>query len=168
MTSTYIDPTAEVSPEALVGEGSIIWNWTKVRESARIGNDVSIGQHCYIGHGVVIGCQCKIQNGVNIYNGVTVGDEVFIGPSVTFTNDLHPRVVGEWSVVPTVVGRGASIGANATIICGVTLGQHCMVAAGAVVTRDVPDYALVMGVPARIIDYVNKDGSRRHVKIDEV
>jgi len=151
MKPTYIDPTAEVSPEALVGEGSQVWNWTKVREFAQIGNDVSVGQHCYIDHGVVIGCRCKIQNGVNIYNGVTVGDEVFIGPSVTFTNDLHPRVVGEWSIVPTNVGRGASIGANATIICGVTIGERAVVGAGSVVVDDVPARTLVVGNPARFV-----------------
>ena len=109
MTSTYVDPTADISPVASIGEGSRIWNWTKVRESACIGAGVSIGQHCYIDHGVVIGDRCKIQNGVNIYNGVTIGDEVFIGPAVTFTNDLHPSAVGEWLVTPTVVSARCAI-----------------------------------------------------------
>jgi acetyltransferase-like isoleucine patch superfamily enzyme len=151
MTSTFFDPTADISPAAFIGEGSRIWNWTKVRESARIGTGVSIGQHCYIDHGVVIGDQCKIQNGVNIYNGVTIGDEVFIGPAVTFTNDLHPRAVGEWSVTPTIVGNGVSIGANATIVCGVTIGKGAVVGAGSVVIGDVPARTLVVGNPARFV-----------------
>jgi acetyltransferase-like isoleucine patch superfamily enzyme len=100
---------------------------------------------------VVIGERCKIQNSVNIYNGVTIGDEVFIGPAVTFTNDLHPSAVGEWLVTPTVVGNGASIGANATIVCGVTIGEGAVVGAGAVVIDDVPVRTLVVGNPARFV-----------------
>ncbi len=151
MTSTYVDPTADVSPDASIGDKSRIWNWTKVRESACIGAGVSIGQHCYIDHGVVIGDRCKIQNSVNIYNGVTIGDEVFIGPAVTFTNDLHPSAVGEWLVTPTIVGNGASIGANATIVCGVTIGEGAVVGAGSVVIDDVPARTLVVGNPARFV-----------------
>ena len=151
MTSTYIDPTAVVSPDASIGDESRIWNWTKVRESACIGAGVSIGQHCYIDHGVVIGDRCKIQNSVNIYNGVTIGVEVFIGPAVTFTNDLLPSAVGEWLVTPTVVGNGASIGANATIVCGVTIGEGAVVGAGSVVIDDVPARTLVVGNPARFV-----------------
>ena len=159
MNATYIDPTAEVSPEASIGEGTSIWNWTKVRESARIGNGVSIGQHCYIDHGVVIGDRCKLQNGVNVYNGDTIGDEVFVGPSVTFTNDLRPRAIGDWEVVPTYVGDGASIGANATILCGVEIGQRAMVGAGSVVVKDVPPGAIVVGNPAQVIQPSDSSGS---------
>jgi len=148
---TYIDDRAEVSPEAVIGDGCKIWDWTKVREDVRIGDGVSIGQGCYIDHGVVIGDQCKIQNSVNIYNGVTIGDEVFIGPAVTFTNDLHPSAVGEWLVTPTIVGNGASIGANATIVCGVAIGEGAVVGAGSVVIDDVPTRALVVGNPARFV-----------------
>jgi len=151
MTATYIDPTAEVSADASVGEGSRIWNWTKVRESASIGAGVSIGQHCYIDRGVVIGERCKIQNGVNVYHGVTIGDGVFIGPSVTFTNDLYPSVTGEWMVYSTAVGNGSSIGANATIVCGVTIGEGALIGAGSVVVDDVPARTLVVGNPARIV-----------------
>ena len=151
MTLAYVDPTANVSAFASVGEGSRIWNWTKVRESACIGDGVSIGQHCYVDHGVVIGERCKIQNGVNIYHGVTIGDEVFIGPSVTFTNDLHPNAVGEWTVTPTTVGNGVSIGASATIVCGVTIGEGAVIGAGSVVIDDVPDRTLVVGNPARFV-----------------
>ena len=151
MTSIYVDPTADVSPHALLGEGSQIWNWTKVRESASIGAEVSIGQHCYVDHGVVIGDRCKIQNSVNIFHGVTIGEEVFIGPSVTFTNDLLPSAVGEWTVTPTTVAAGASIGANATIVCGVTIGEGALVGAGSVVVDDVPARTLVVGNPARVV-----------------
>ena len=151
MTSTYVDPTADVSMDASVGEGSKIWNWTKVRESASIGAGVSIGQHCYVDHGVVIGDRCKIQNSVNIFHGVTIGDEVFIGPSVTFTNDPYPSVAGEWVLTPTTVCNGASIGANATIVCGVTIGEGALVGAGSVVVEDVPARTLVVGNPAQIV-----------------
>ncbi len=157
-TLTYVDPTADVSSKALVGEGSCIWNWTKVRESACIGAGVSIGQHCYVDYGVVIGERCKIQNGVNIFQGVTIEDEVFIGPSVTFTNDLYPRAVGEWSIVTTFVGRGATIGANATVVCGVTIGEHAVVGAGSVVVDDVPARTLVVGNPARFIRKLTGSG----------
>ncbi|MBT5073849.1 MAG: N-acetyltransferase [Kordiimonadaceae bacterium] len=165
----YIHCTAEVSEHAKLANGVKVWNWTKIREDAVLGEDCNIGQCCYIDFKVSLGARCKIQNGVSLYHGLIIANDVFIGPNATFTNDLVPRAHNvDWNITPTTILDGASIGANATIICGVTLGQHCMVAAGAVVTRDVPDYALVMGVPARIIDYVNKDGSRRHVKIDEV
>ena len=148
---TYVDPRAEVSPDAIVGKGCRIWDWTKVRENVHIGDGVSIGQGCYIDHDVVIGDRCKIQNGVNVYHGVTIGDEVFVGPAVTFTNDLRPRAVGAWDVTPTRVGDGASIGANATIVCGVEVGPGAFVGAGSVVVNDVPAGALVVGNPARVV-----------------
>jgi acetyltransferase-like isoleucine patch superfamily enzyme len=148
---TCIDPTADVSPDSSLGKGCEVWKWTTIRERACIGDGVSIGQHCYIDHGVTIGKRCKIQNDVNIYHGVVIGDEVFIGPAVTFTNDLHPRAVGEWSVTPTVVGNGVSIGANATIVCGVTIGEGAVVGAGSVVISDVPARTLVVGNPARFV-----------------
>jgi acetyltransferase-like isoleucine patch superfamily enzyme len=118
-----------------------------------------IGQCTYIDVGVHVGSHCKIQNGVSVYQGVTLGDAVFVGPSATFTNDLYPRARSpDWQVSPTLVEAGASIGANATIRCGITLGSHCMVGAGAVVVKDVPAHALVVGQPAHIIDYVNRSG----------
>ncbi|MBF0623659.1 MAG: Gfo/Idh/MocA family oxidoreductase [Magnetococcales bacterium] len=159
--SSHIDPTALVHPSAIIGRGVAIWNWTKVREGARIGDSCSIGQGVYIDYGVTLGSGCKIQNGVNVYHGVTVGNNVFIGPNATFTNDLYPRAgEGDWTVVPTQVEDGASIGANATIVCGITLGRHCMVAAGAVVIHNVPPHGLVMGQPAKLVDYVNIQGRR--------
>ena len=160
-SGVYIDPTAIVHPEAQLGLGAAIWNWTKVREGARIGANCNIGQNVYVDANVKIGAYCKIQNGVSVYSGVTLGDAVFVGPNATFTNDLRPRARStDWQIVPTMVEAGASIGANATIICGVTLGAYCMVAAGAVVTRDVPPYALVMGCPAGVVDYVTVKGDR--------
>ena len=156
----FIHDTSDVSPEATIGDGTSVWNWTKIREHARVGADVSIGQHVYIDEGVTIGDRCKIQNGANVFAGVTLGDEVFVGPSVTFTNDLNPRATGDWEITETRVERGASIGANATVVCGVTLGAGCMVGAGSVVIRDVAPGELVVGNPARVIGRVDADGTR--------
>jgi len=157
--SVHVDGSAEVSPDALVGSGTVIWNWTKVRERAQIGSDVSIGQHCYIDHDVEIGDRCKIQNGVNLYHGVSIGKEVFIGPSVTFTNDLHPRALGEWEVTTTRVDDGASIGANATIVCGIDIGAGALVGAGSVVIEDVPARTVVVGNPARVVRRLDEESS---------
>ena len=153
---TFIHDTADVSLDAEIGTGSLIWNWTKVRERAVIGSNVRIGQHVYIDHDVVIGDNCKIQNGANVFHGVTLADDVFIGPAVTFTNDPYPRTSGDWDVVKTMVERGASIGANATILCGVTLGADCMVGAGSVVLADVAAGMLVVGNPARVVGPVRQ------------
>jgi len=152
---TYIHPSAEVSPGAVVGEGSKVWHQVQVREGATIGCDCQLGKDVYIDQGVTVGNKVKIQNGVSVYYGVAIEDEVFVGPNVTFTNDRHPRAFNSnWLVTGTKVLKGASIGANATIICGVTIGRYAMVGAGAVVTRDVPDFALVLGNPARVAGYV--------------
>lgn len=147
--SVTIHPTADVDPDAAVGARTSIWNWTKVREGATVGQDCSIGQHGYVDTNVVIGDRCKIQNAVNMYDGLSIGSDVFIGPAVTFTNDLHPRALGDWEITRTLIEDGASIGANATIVCGVTLGTGCMVGAGAVVIHDVAPGVLVVGNPAR-------------------
>lgn len=150
-----VHPTAEVSPEAFVGEGTTIWHWSQVRERARIGARCSLGKDVYVDTEVVLGDDCKVQNFATLYRGLTVGNRVFIGPHVCFTNDRYPRSVSpDWQVVPTKVEDGASIGANATILCGVTIGRNAMVAAGAVVTKDVPPHALVAGVPAKVMGWV--------------
>ena len=134
-----------------------------MRENASIGTDCNIGQCVYVDTDVSIGASCKIQNGVSLFRGVTAGDRVFFGPGATFVNDLLPRADSDaWEVVPTRILDGASIGANATILCGVTLGTNCLVGAGAVVTKDVPDHGLVVGNPARLIDYVTAEGNRLH------
>lgn len=147
-----IHPTAIVDEGAVIGADTSIWHWTHVVAGARIGARVSVGQGCYIGP-VAIGEGCRIQNNVSVYAGVTLEQDVFLGPSCVFTNVMHPRahVSRKDEYAPTLVKRGASIGANATIRCGVTIGEYAMIGAGAVVLQDVPDYAIVAGVPARVI-----------------
>lgn len=156
-----IHPTAEVSQDAQIGEGTVIWNNAQVRDKACIGSHCVIGKDVYIDTQVIIGSGVKIQNGVSVYKGVTVEDDVFLGPHMTFTNDLYPRAFSiDWEVVKTLVQKGASIGANATIVCGKSIGEYAMVAAGSVVTKDVPAHALVMGNPARITGVVCKCGHK--------
>jgi UDP-2-acetamido-3-amino-2,3-dideoxy-glucuronate N-acetyltransferase len=150
-----IHPTAVVEAGACVGDGTRIWHRSHVRDGARIGAACTIGFCVYVDTGAVIGDRCKIQNHVSVYRGVVLDDDVFVGPAATFTNDRYPRAASSvWEVVPTRVRRGASIGAHATIVCGVELGAWSMVAAGAVVTHDVPDHGLVMGTPARLRAWV--------------
>lgn len=159
--TVFIHETAVVAPQAALGQGTRIWVNAQVRENAYIGQDCDIAKDVYVDHGVSIGARCKIQNGVSVYHGVTLEDDVFVGPSATFTNDRIPRAFNRnWECVATLVKRGASIGANATIVCGVTLGEYCMVGAGSVVTADVPPYALVVGNPARVVGKVDKMGRK--------
>lgn len=155
-----IHPTAEVAPSASIGPGTSIWNQAQVREDARIGAGCSLGKNAYVDVGVVIGDHVKIQNNVSLYHGVTVEAGVFIGPHVCFTNDKVPRAVNpdgspktdaDWEISPTLVRSGASVGANATVLPGVTIGRWAMVGSGSVVTRDVDDHELVVGNPARRI-----------------
>src|SRR5213594_4544952 len=154
-----VHPTAEVSPRASVGEGTQIWHWVQIREGARIGRNCRIGKDVYIDADVVLGDRCKVQNFATIYRGVTIGDRVFVGPHVCFTNDLYPRAdSSDWHLVETKVQDGASVGANASIVCGITIGRNAMVAAGAVVTKDVPPHGLVAGVPAKLIGWVCECG----------
>jgi UDP-2-acetamido-3-amino-2,3-dideoxy-glucuronate N-acetyltransferase len=168
VSEPYVHPTADVDPLAQLSDGCSVWNWTRVREHAVIGAGTKLGQGVYIDHGVRLGAGCKVQNGVSVFHGVTCGDHVFVGPNATFTNDRAPRAASgdDWEVVPTSVGDHVSIGAGAIILCGITLGRGCMVGAGAVVTADVPELALVVGNPARVIDFVDLDGRRRRVGPD--
>ncbi len=152
--------TAVIDEGAEIGNNTKIWHFAHIRGGARIGNDCIIGKGCYIDTGVVIGDRCKIQNMVSVYNGVTLEDDVFVGPHAVFTNDLKPRAVGDWQIVQTLVKKGASIGANATIVCGIEIGSYAMIGAGAVVTKTVPSHGLVVGVPAKLIGYVCKCGER--------
>lgn len=152
--------SAEIEHGAVIGNGTRIWHLTHVRTAAVIGDSCSIGRNVFVDSGVHVGDRCKIQNNVSVYRGVTLEDEVFVGPSAVFTNDLHPRAVGDWAVSETLVERGASIGAGAVIVCGVTIGTGALVAAGAVVTRDVAPRALVMGNPARVVGSVCEHGHR--------
>ncbi len=155
--STYIHPTAVVDEGAQLGEGTRVWHFCHVEGTARIGSGCSIGQNGYVGHRTVIGDGCKLQNNVSIYEGVTLGRGVFCGPSCVFTNDLTPRALypkRHEHFVPTVVEDGASIGANATVVCGHRIGRCAMIGAGAVVTSDVPPHALMLGVPAKQSGFV--------------
>lgn len=158
-----IHPTAEVAASATIGPGTSIWNQAQVREQVTIGADCVIGKNVYVDSGVVIGDRVKVQNNVSLYHGVTVEDGVFIGPHVCFTNDKLPRAVNrdgsaktdaDWQVSPTLVRFGASLGANSTILPGVSIGRWAMVGSGSVVTRDVADHELVVGNPARRIGSV--------------
>ena len=147
-----IHPTAVVDEGAEIGEGTAVWHFCHVQSGARVGKRCTLGQNVYIGSRVTIGDDCKLQNNVSIYEGVTLGNGVFCGPSCVFTNDLTPRArypKGHENFVPTNVLDGASIGANATIVCGHTIGKNALIAAGAVVTTNVPDHALMLGIPAQ-------------------
>lgn len=145
----YVHETADVSSEAKVGDGTFIWHQAQLREGATLGRNCRLGKDVYIDKNVTVGDDSKIQNGATVYDGVTLEDGVFVGPHVIFTNDLYPGAQpDDWTIVPTLVKAGASLGANATILCGVIVGSYAVVAAGAVVTRDVFDHAQVAGNPA--------------------
>lgn len=159
MSNFFVHPTAEVSDKAKIGENTKIWNQAQVRNDAEIGSNCIISKNVYIDEHVKIGNRVKVQNNVNVYHGVTVEDDVFLGPSMTFTNDMYPRSFNsDWKITETLVKKGASIGANSTIRCGITIGEYAMVGAGSTVTKDVPPYALVVGNPARQIGWVCKCG----------
>ncbi len=163
----YIHPSAEVSPQANIGPGSRVWHQAQVRERASLGANCIVGKGAYIDFDVSIGSNVKIQNGVYVYHGASVEDGVFLGPGVILTNDKLPRAINpdgtlksdaDWEVSPTLIKRGAAIGAGSVVLPGVTVGEFAMVGAGAVVTRDVPDHGLVYGNPARLHGYVCKCG----------
>ncbi|MEX2650064.1 MAG: DapH/DapD/GlmU-related protein [Alphaproteobacteria bacterium] len=162
MTEAFIHPTAVIDQPASIGAGTRVWHFAHVMAGAQIGRDCVIGQNVMVGAGVVIGDGCKIQNNVGVYQGITLEDGVFVGPSAVFTNVRNPRagVERKNEFGATLVRRGATIGANATILPGVELGAYCFVAAGAVVTRGVAAHALVAGVPARRIGWVSHAGER--------
>lgn len=157
----YAHETAIIESDVQIGEGTRIWVNSQIRSGAIIGKHCNIGKDTFIDQGTQIGNNVKIQNGVSIYKGVVIDDDVFVGPNAVFTNDLHPRAMNtNWIITKTSIRKGASIGANATIVCGVELGENCMVGAGSVVTRSVPDHALVVGNPAKRIGWVCKCGKR--------
>ncbi len=155
MSQVFIHSTAIVDKTAKIGEGTKIWHFSQVREKAIIGKNCVLGYSVYVDRNVKIGNNVKLENRANIYDGVTIEDDVFIGPHVTFTNDLYPRSVSaDWKIVPTLVKKGASIGAGSVVVCGVTVGEYAMIGAGSVVTKDIPAHALAFGNPARIRGFV--------------
>jgi acetyltransferase-like isoleucine patch superfamily enzyme len=169
-----IHPSSVVAEKAEIGDGTQIWLFCQVRENVRIGPGCILGKGVYVDSGVTIGKNVKIQNNVSVFAGVTIEDGVFVGPHVCFTNDKVPRAVNpdmtlkgadDWAVASTLVKAGASLGANSTIVCGTTVGRWSMVAAGSVVTKDVPDHALVLGNPAKVVGFVCVCGQR--VTLDE-
>jgi UDP-2-acetamido-3-amino-2,3-dideoxy-glucuronate N-acetyltransferase len=161
-TSYYAHPTAVIDPNVTIGAGSKIWHFSHVLGGSVIGERCVLGQNVVAGPDVRIGNGCKIQNNVSVYKGVTLEDDVFCGPSMVFTNVLNPRAFIERKdeFRPTLVRRGATIGANATIICGNTIGEYAMVGAGAVVTKDIPPFALVVGAPTRFLGWISRSGDR--------
>ena len=156
----FVDETAVVEQPCTIGEGTKIWRFCHVMAGATIGSDCTIGQGVFVAGGAVIGDRVKIQNNVSVYDGVAIEDDAFLGPSCVLTNVKNPRARHRGHRESTRIGRGATIGANATLICGVTVGAWAFVAAGAVVTRDVAEHALVMGVPARWVGWVSRHGAR--------
>ena len=158
----FVHESSFVDEGARVGAGTKIWHFCHIQSGAVIGENCSLGQNVNVAGGAVIGNRCKLQNNVSVYDGVILEDGVFCGPSCVFTNDLTPRAEypkGKENYKKTIVKKGASIGANATIVCGHTVGSYAMIAAGAVVTFDIPDFALVAGIPARIVGRVDERGT---------
>jgi len=160
--NVYVDPTAQVAPSARLGRGTKVWAFTRIAEGAAIGEWCQLGQNVYVDRDVQIGSRVKIQNNVSVYTGVTIGDGVFLGPSCVFTNVTFPRAFIErkHELTATIVRRGVTIGANATIVCGVTLADFSFVASAALVTRDVEPFALVVGSPARRVGWACACGER--------
>lgn len=174
MNAPYVvHPSADVADTAVIGAGSKVWNYAQLREGSVLGEECIVGQGAYVGAGVIVGNRCKIQNHALVYEPARLGNGVFIGPAVVLTNDTYPRAVNpdgsgksasDWTPTGVTIKDGASIGANATCVAPVTVGAWAIVAAGAVVTTDVPDYALVAGVPAKRIGWVGRTGKRLQIK----
>jgi acetyltransferase-like isoleucine patch superfamily enzyme len=169
MRGAVIHPTADVASSAVIGEGTRIWSNVQIRDGARIGRNCVFGRNSFVDLDVVVGDNVKVQNNASLYEGLTVADGVFIGPHVIFTNDKVPRAVtpsgalkdkDDWVLGRTSIGTGAALGAGCVVVTGVTIGAWAMVGSGAVVTRDVPDHALVLGNPARVVGYVSAAGVR--------
>ncbi len=162
MATYQAHETAVIDPGCTIGDGTRIWHFSHIMPGCIIGRNCNIGQNVVISPQVVLGDNVKVQNNVSVYTGVTCGDDVFLGPSCVFTNVVNPRsaVSRKDQYLKTHVGRGASIGANATIVCGHTIGEYAMIGAGAVVTKDIPPYALMVGNPSRLIGWVSEYGHR--------
>ncbi len=158
----YVHPSSIIDEPVKIGKGTKIWHFCHVMKGAVIGERCSFGQNVFVGSRVVIGNNVKVQNNVSIYDNVYLEDDVFCGPSMVFTNVVNPRshIIRKHEYLDTIVKRGASIGANATVVCGVTLGRFCFIGAGAVIVKDVPAYALMVGVPARVVGWMCHCGVR--------
>ena len=166
--SYQVHPSAIVDDGAEIGDGSRVWHFVHVCGGAKIGKGVSLGQNVFVGNKVIIGDLCKLQNNVSIYDNVTLEEGVFCGPSMVFTNVYNPRslIVRKDEYRNTLVKRGATLGANSTIVCGVTIGAHAFIGAGAVVQKDVPDFALMVGVPARQIAWMSAYGEKLDLPLE--
>jgi len=169
VSAPRIEPSADIDARAVIGDDTLVWHLAQLREDVRVGRECVIGRGAYLGPGVVVGDRCKIQNHALVYEPAVLGDGVFVGPAVVFTNDLLPRAVtpdgrlkdgSDWEAVAVTVREGASIGARTVCVAPVTIGRWALVAAGSVVIHDVPDFALVAGVPARQIGWVDRSGAR--------
>lgn len=162
-----VHDTAIIDEGAIIGSGSRIWHWSHICSGAQIGENCSLGQNTFVGNAVVVGNNVKVQNNVSIYDNVTLEDEVFCGPSMVFTNVYNPRaaVPRKHQYMATLVRRGATLGANCTVVCGVVVGAYAFVAAGAVVVRDAPDYALVAGVPGRQVGWMSAFGEQLNLPL---
>jgi UDP-2-acetamido-3-amino-2,3-dideoxy-glucuronate N-acetyltransferase len=162
MSDPFVHETAVIDAGAVIGAGTRVWHFVHVSGGARVGSNVVLGQNVFVGNRVSIGDGCRVQNNVSVYDDVTLEEDVFCGPSMVFTNVVNPRafVSRKEEFAPTLVKRGATLGANCTILCGITVGEYAFVAAGAVVTRDVAPYGLVAGVPARPIGWMSRVGRR--------
>jgi len=155
MSKVSVASTAIVDETAVIGDGTRVWNFVHVRENAKIGKQCVLADYVYVGKGVKVGNNVKLENRATVYEGVAIEDSVFVGPHVTFTNDFYPRSFSpDWKILPTHVKKGVSIGAGTVILCGVTIGEHALIGAGSVVTKDIPAYALAYGNPARIRGFV--------------
>lgn len=163
----FVHESSYVDEGCVIGKGTKIWHFSHVMSGCQIGEDCNIGQNVVVSPSVVLGRNCKVQNNVSIYTGVRCGDDVFLGPSMVFTNVINPRsaVSRKDEYKDTLIGRGASVGANATIVCGNTLGAYCLIGAGSVVTKDVPAFALMVGNPARRVGWVSRHGEK--LKFDQ-
>ena len=169
MSDYQAHPTAVIDDGAVIGKGTKIWHFSHIMSGAVIGENCTIGQNVLVSSHAVLGNNVKVQNNVSIYTGVICEDDVFLGPSCVFTNVINPRsfISRKEKFSPTLVKKGATIGANATIICGVTIGEYAMIGAGAVVTKDVPDYALIIGNPGKRVGRVDKEGNTiRELRIE--
>jgi len=156
----FVHPSA-ICESADIGKGTRIWAFVHILKNAKLGNDCNVGDYCFIENDVVIGSRVTIKNGISVWDGITIEDDAFLGPNCVLTNDLYPRSkVHHPEYIKTLIKQGATIGANATIVCGITLGKYCMIGAGAVVTKNVPDFALVFGNPAHFKHWISKTGEK--------